>query len=530
MNNLGLLLKIYLRTSFGFNKARYTHEKKSKSTGMTVLLTFCYIMIVGAVFALSMGLMYSLSMIHAEYIVLNIMMMGASVMVLFTTIYKVNGILFGFRDYDVQMSLPISTGTLIASRVLILYGFNILFTLGVMVPAGVAYAIVVQPAAAFYPLFFVTLFAIPMLPIIIATVIGTLVALAASRFKRKNGMNVIFTVAAFLIFMVVWMGFWTNSGDVIMNFADIGATVNGVLVSVYPLVALYGNAVAGFDVLAFLLFLLISVGAFVVFSAVVAKLFKKMNTSITTTRTSGDYKMTELKEMPPQKALMRRELKRLFSSSQYVLNTAIGPLLLIVVSIILLVSGTDGFGVYSNIPQFAQLISVAGPLGIAFFISMASPTASSVSLEGKNLWIIRSLPVDTRLVLKAKLNVTLTLFLPAAVIAATLFCIALRPDPFYIVLMYAVPIAYAYFIGLMGLKCDLSNPKLDWTNEVTVVKQSKSVLLTMLSGMILTIVPALLALPFGSIPVLAAFVLVVVLDILLYRSVMTKGVRQFESL
>lgn len=530
MNNLGLLLKTYVRTSFGFNKARYTHEKKSRSTGMTVLLTFAYIVIVFAVFGMSMGMMSSLQPLGLEYIVLNIMMMGASVMVLFTTIYKVNGTLFGFKDYDTQMALPVKTSTLIASRILILYGYNMMFTFGVMIPAGVAYAIVAAPAAAFYPLFIVTLFAVPMLPIIIATVVGTLIAVAASRFKRKNGLSVIFTVAAFVIFMVVWLGFWSNSSSIMMNFADIGGMVNGVLTGIYPMVGLYGEAVTNFNVLSFLLFLLISFGSFAVFTAVVAKLFKKLNTSITTTRAASNYKMTELKTASPQKALRKKEMKRYFSSSQYVLNTAIGPILLIVAGIVLLVAGKDGFGVYSEIPQFSQLLSVAAPMGIAFFIAMASPTASSVSLEGKNLWIVRSLPVDTRLILKAKLNVTLTLFLPAVVITGTLFNIALKPDPLYVVLMYAIPFAYSYFVAFLGLKCDLSSPKLDWTSEVTVVKQSKPVLLTMLAGMLLTIIPALLALPLGMLPIIVAFVLVVVLDIVLYRNLMTKGVKQFESL
>ncbi len=530
MNNLGLLLKTYMRTSFGFNKAKYAHQTKTKSTGMTVLLVFCYILIAAAVFGISLAMMDSLQALNAEYIVLNIMMMIASIMVLFTTIYKVNGTLFGFRDYDMQMALPIKTSTLIASRVLILYGYNIMFVLGVMVPAAIAYSIIAQPAAAFYPIFIVTLVAIPLLPIIIASVIGTLIAVAASRFKRKNGLNVIFTVAAFMLFMVVWLGFWTNSGNIIIDFADIGGMVNNVLVSIYPLVALYGNAVSGFDVVSLLLFLLISFGAFAAFSALVARLFKKLNTSVTTSRTAGNFKMTELKETSPKKALYKREMKRYFSSSQYVLNTAIGPLLSIVVSVILLVSGVDGFGVYSSIPQFGQLLSVAAPMGIAFFIVMASPTASSVSLEGKNLWIVRSLPVDTRLVLKAKLNVALTLFVPTSVISATLFCLALKPDPLYVVLMFALPVAYSYFVAMFGLKSDLNSPRLDWTSEVTVVKQSKPVLVTMLVGMLLTIAPALLALPFGIFPVIAAFALVIVLDILMYRSLMTKGVRQFESL
>ena len=529
MNNLGLLLKTYMRTSFGFNKARYTHEKRSKSTGMTVLLVFCYIMIIFAVFGMSMGMMASLQPLGAEYIVLNIMMMAASVMVLFTTIYKVNGTLFGFRDYDLQMALPIKTSTLIASRVLILYFLNILFVLGVMVPAGVAYAIIAQPAAAFYPFFIITLFAIPMLPIIIATVIGTLIAMAASRFKRKNGMSVILTVVAFVAFMVVWLGFWTNSGDIMMNFADVGGMVNNVLTSIYPMTALYGNAVGGFDILALVLFLVISFGAFAVFTAVVAKLFKKLNTSITTTRAAANYKMTELKETSPKKALYKKEMKRYFSSSQYVLNTAVGPLLLVVVSVILLVSGVDGFGVYSDIPGFAHLLSAAAPLGIAFFIVIASTTASAISLEGKNLWIVKSLPVDTRLILKAKLNVALTIYIPTVIVCGTLFNLALSPDPLFIVLMYALPLAYSYFSALFGLKSNLGSPNFDWTNEVTVVKQSKPVLVTMLVGMLLSIVPAILAVFVGTWVVLVAFVLVTILDIVLYRDLMTRGVAQFES-
>ena len=155
--------------------------------------------------------------------------------------------------------------------------------------------------------------------------------------------------------------------------------------------------------------------------------------------------------------------------------------------VVLLVSGVEGFGVYSEIPQFSTLIAVAAPMGISFFLVIASPSASSVSLEGKSLWIVRSLPVDTRLVLKAKLNVTMTLFYPSVIICGTLFNLAIRPEPPFAVGMYLIPLAYSYFAALLGLKCNLNSPNFDWTNEVTVVKQSKPVLITMLAGMLLTI-------------------------------------------
>ena len=89
-------------------------------------------------------------------------------------------------------------------------------------------------------------------------------------------------------------------------------------------------------------------------------------------------------------------------------------------------------------------------MGIAFFIAIGCTTAASVSLEGKNLWIVRSLPVDTRLVLKAKLNVAMTLYIPTVLICGTLFNIALKPDPLFIVLMYAVPLASATSLPFSG--------------------------------------------------------------------------------
>lgn len=530
MNNLGTLIKIHIKTSFGFNKAKFSTDKKAagRSTGMSVLLIICYILILFAVFAMALGMTYSLQAIGAEYIMLNIMMMAASLVTLFTSIYKVNGTLFGFKDYDMLMSLPIKTSTIISSRILILYGMNILFVLMLMVPAAIAYAIVVSPPAIFYLLYVVTLIAIPMLPIILATIIGSLIAMAASRFKRKNGFNVIFTIIFFMAFMVVWLGFWTNSDSILINFANLGGTINDVLVKVYPMTALYSQALSG-NGLSLLLFLLISLGAFAAFVAVIAKSFGKINTALTTNRAAGGYKTTELKQTTPKRALYKREMKRYLSSSQYVLNTAVGLLLLTVVSVVLVVAGVDGLGVYADIPGFARLLSTAGPIALSFFIVISCTTSSSVSLEGKTLWLVRSLPVDTRDVLKAKINVALTLYYPAVIINATLFSIALKPDITGVILMYLLPLAYGYFIALFGLYCNLHNVNLDWTNEVSVIKNSKATLVVMLVGFLITILPAILAVLFGGLVLFIMLALMVILSILIYRSLMTKGVKLFES-
>ena len=64
--------------------------------------------------------------------------------------------------------------------------------------------------------------------------------------------------------------------------------------------------------------------------------------------------------------------------------------------------------------------------------------------------------------------------------------------------MYLLPLAYGYFIALFGLYCNLHNVNLDWTNEVSVIKNSKATLVVMLVGFLITILPAILAVLFGG--------------------------------
>ena len=53
---------------------------------------------------------------------------------------KTNGVLFGFKDYDLVMSLPVPTSSVVLSRIASLYAMSLLFGVLVMVPAFAVYA------------------------------------------------------------------------------------------------------------------------------------------------------------------------------------------------------------------------------------------------------------------------------------------------------------------------------------------------------------------------------------------------------
>jgi ABC-2 type transport system permease protein len=168
--------------------------------------------------------------------------------------------------------------------------------------------------------------------------------------------------------------------------------------------------------------------------------------------------------------------------------------------------------------------------------SMNDASAATVSLEGKTLWIARSLPADARDVLVAKVLMhMLVCGLPAAV-AAVVCSAALALDFKWLLLSLAAPLSYTAFIAFTGVALNLLFPKLEWINELQPAKQGISTLLTLFGGMAVLAMLALLYI-FVLSPLLGAEVYILVCSALficgsaaLHRYLTHGGARRFERL
>ena len=522
MNKLFLLLKNQLRGAF--KKTPQTPGQRRGRMGMGAAMLIGGAAIVYLVVMFCMSLAEPLKAVGQLELLPAIMMAAASLMTLITSIYKTNGLLFGFKDYDALMSLPIKTGTIVTSRLIMLYSMNIFYCMAIMIPSAVVYAVYAQPSAAFVPIFIICLLLTPLVPIIIATVIGSLITWAASHFKRKSGAGVVLTIA----FLLLWMLFISNMQSIVENFVSIGQQIADSIYRIYPLAKWFALAIGDISMAAFLSFVAVSLAAYAVFVAIVGKNFTRINSAITATRTSSNYRLTELKESSPLKALCRKELKRFTSSSAYLLNAGIGYIMLVIAAVVVVVMGIGdalalaGFGEISG-----ELLSII-PIGMGFFIVMSCPAASAVSLEGKNLWILKSLPVKTREIIKSKLFVNVMLSVFTVLFCSTLFCIAMQPSLPVGIMMFLTPLSYGLFSAFLGLSLNLSHPNFDWDNEVRVIKQSLPVTAVILLGMAITIVPAILCIFAGWVLYVTTAAMVLI-DLLLYRRLMSRGVKLFEA-
>lgn len=502
--------------------SRRSSIKKSKALYAGLVL---FTIMVGGI---AFFYVYMIGSVLKEHGSLNVLpqltMALTSIVVMMTTVFKVKGTIFGFKDYDMVMSLPVSTGSIVASRVIILYGINMYFVLMLLVPMTVAYGILARPDYSFYIMSILTFFLVPMVPVIIASILGTIITYTASRFRSTNAVGIIIAFAVLLAYMGFTMSF-RGSGE---DLANIGGMLSGQVNSIYPLADYYMKAVCEGDFISFGFFAVISVASFLLYSYVIGKLFKKVNTDVTTGRYRANYALGELKTSSPLRALYVKELKRFFSSSVYVLNTSFGIVLLTIASIAAFFVDIEQLaGGVEGAAMLRQLL----PVAVSFCVVMSSTAASSISLEGRNLWILKSLPVNERCIFHSKILVNLTITAPA-LLDSILLAVALRLRPAQGLILFLVSAVCAIFISLFGLWTNLRFPNLDWTTETLVVKQSAAMLISIFSGMAAVGLQFLLFVAAGGTVRTYAIYLsvIIILCLLIYRSLMIDGIRRFKAL
>lgn len=532
MNKLWVLLRAQLLGLTGLNRLRRSADPKERARAVRFLILMMFVGVALTGSLAVYNILYIRSFLSAGHpeLMPALMMAIASVVTLFTTVYKTNGLLVGFRDYDITMSLPVPKTVVAASRLLLLYLMNLAFSLLINLCAGIVYAVYVPVGAWFFLRLGILSLLTPLLPLLAGALLGILAAAVSSRFRRAGMLNTLIT----MLLVLALMGASFAIPSTMENPSGFGQSLMGSLNRLYPLTGMYGKALCYGSAPDFLLFSGLSLLVFGAFSILLGKAFGWLNTAFTTTRTRSHYRLTALRASAMLPALYRRELRRYLTSAVYVTNTAIGMVLALIMCGALLFVSPDQLGEAAKIPGLAQMLGTLMPMALAMMVSMSCTTSSSVSMEGRNLWIIQSLPVPAKAVFDAKLLVNLTVTLPAALVCGVLLVLAVPLSAVGAAMAFLTPWAFAGLSALGGLYLNLYFPKFDWPNETVVVKQSVPTMLTALGGMACTagLTAGLLLLPAAGreIGLAGLTAAVFALDALLYGALGTKGVRLWRAL
>ena len=508
-----LLLKIQLYNLFGINKLLHSHDKKERNHFWAIGSTG--IIIVGLLIYFSGYISINLAKAGLIQVLPTLLVVSYSMIVLFLTFLKSSGTLIGLKDYDMVMSLPVKSIAIILSRLTVLFFTNLIIGIIVLVPAIIIYGIYQQPEFGCYFMLLTSLLFIPVIPMVIGLAAGILIIACSSRFKHNNIFSLVFNVVGILLLIFITSRMQNID---LSKITDISNMITDYINQFYPPAYLFSRALLYSDWHSFGIFIALSVGLGVVFVIIISHFYKNLNTAIFSHHTDKKFQLKEMNISSPFIALYKKELRRFFSCTIYVLNSSIVMILFLLFSIIsvfympnMLVQQLESIGI---IEVFQNGI----PLAIAVLVSINCTTSSSLSLEGKNRWIMCSVPVKTDVIYKSKIAVNLTVILPALWIGIILLRIIFPLSFVQTALLFITPTVYAFFISVLGMLLNVKFPKYDWVSEYYAVKGgSFSVLATVIITMLCSIAPLYLCMLFSE----YAQIIVVIITVIIGSETLT---------
>ncbi|MDU7966561.1 MAG: ABC transporter permease [Paeniclostridium sordellii] len=530
MSNLGLLLKISFLNTIGINKLRESSKGENiKKISIGILILFSIVVLMGSMFSLMLDLAGMLKKVNQMELLLVIGFLGAVIFNLVNSIYKAPAYLYQARDYEMLSSLPIKDSTIFASKIILLVSSNYLYSAFIMIIPSLVYFIKGNASFIYIINLLIMFITTPFIPIIISSIITYLIGRLSYNSRYKNSILIIGSILATLAIILLSYNMNNFLEVIINNSSSIIEISKKIYIPSYYLI----DGLKNNNLVSVLIFSFLSITPFIIFILIFSKGFTKINSKMTEGHKVNDYKVKGLKSSKPIKALLNKELKRYFSSYIYVLNTSFGVILLGVLAVGIIILGKDKIATIINLSSYTSMFNVQITMIIMFCIFMSCTTSSSISLEGKNLWIIKSLPIDELDIFKSKLSINILLVLPIALISFLLISIKLKFSILYIIIMSILIIVSSFFIALYGLFINLLYPKLDYINEVEVVKRGLSSIISIFSSLaylgIYGAIYYFLKLDFNVLLILATTI-TLAMDLVLWKIIKTKGVNLFRNL
>lgn len=493
-----LLLKTLLLSTSARNIYRYTTDRKKRRriVGGAVGVVCLYAMVMAYSIAMCIGY-GSVGLIDAAPVLCAL---TVSALAFLFTFFKTNGYLFHFKEYDMLMSLPFEAKTVAGCKFLYMYVKSLPWYLSISLAMLIGYGIYARPAAYVYPLWIVLSFFLPIVPMLVSAFLGFLIARVSAGFRKTNLIQTLLTFLFVLFcFSLRFIIEDLFRDDKMEETLEAAATMTDSAAGVYLPAKWFEGAVTKHDPFGALLLVALSAVLFAVVFHIVGKSYRNINSALKSHAAAKRYQMTAQKRRSVTAAIAFKEWKRLTGSTAYMVNGAMGEVLAVLLGVATLLVGFDRIVaiVTQNAPFDAAILQPAIPFIVYFLVGMMATTACSPSLEGKNYWIVQSLPIETKTLYLGKMLFNMMLSVPAMAVSTLCLCISAHVPVLNTLLYLLLGLALCAFSTAWGCVCGVRHMRLDWENEIEVIKQGAGVAIYLLPNMFVVMGLTVLAVVLG---------------------------------
>ncbi|MFP4287057.1 MAG: hypothetical protein ACLFRI_05110 [Candidatus Izemoplasmataceae bacterium] len=476
------LFKIFWKENFSLKRFLGFDPKSNRLKTFFILLAIAYALVVflGGFIYLTYDLAKILASLDAINLLINFIFFYTIALVTLIVLFRMNGLVFYSKDYEMFAHYPIHYRTLFISKFMILV---------VMVYLGIS--ILTLPMVGYYLyyaslsfgqliMFILGILLFPIIPIVVFSFMALFLALATRRFRKSQLMNTILMIILFLGFSVFLMSY---------SQLEVGNPLLGQqlfmqeIENVYPLLKWFIQSIEEVNVFLFLAYFSINIlvmALYIYYIPILAHITNQ-STKKTLKRLSSTLIMKKRSFMH---TMVLKEWKKMINSPIYALNAGLGSLMLILLPTASIFFKSEVLNLFEMIPEGKDFLKLSILALVGFSISMSYSPSVSLSLEGKNFWLLKSSPISPLMIVLSKVLFNIVLILIPGTIGFIIFAFIFELETIFILVSYLLMIAYALFSSLFSALLNLYFPKFDFINEVEVVKQSVAALISVFSGFI----------------------------------------------
>ena len=417
---LSALLKKQLQEifrSYFYNAKQGKARSRVSTVGYFAFFAVLMVGVLGGMFTyLAHSLCAPFAAAGMEWLYFTIMAMVAIVLGAFGSVFNTYSSLYLAKDNDLLLSMPIPVSVLLASRLLGVYLMGLLYSGIVILPAVIVYWAVAGATLANVLGGVLLTALISVFVMTLSCALGWVVA-KISLLKHKSFVTVVISLAFFGAYYFFYFRAMALIQELLANLAVYGTAVKD---GAYP-IYLFGSVGTG-DAKACIIVTVFVAALFAIMWALISRSFLKTATATGKTARTV-YRETTVRQKSIPAALLGREFAHFGASPNYMLNCGLGTFLMPVCALLILWKGGE---LLSTVETLLDGLEGSVPVMLSICLcgvaSMNDMTAPSVSLEGKSLWLMQSLPVTPWQVLKAKLS--MQIILTAVPMALCIACAA----------------------------------------------------------------------------------------------------------
>lgn len=432
----------------------------------------------------------------AELITL-LLAIGCVIVVVFGLIPMINYLYFS-KDTEFMMTLPVSPSTIYFAKITVVYLTEAIVSVLFLVPCMLTVGVTLNLGGIFFIVSIISTLLVPAIPLVVVSIVAIPMMYIVSFFKKKGALSSVVLILLFAGLMVGYLFLMEGingalpEGETVDFTAIVTKFSNGLKSTCKILLPLYAVArlavgsnntlfgdfsVPVASLINFVSFVVVVAVLVLIAFLVSALVYRRgVRSMLENAKGKSSGNATFTKSSSAFWALVKKEWRELFRTPAFAFQCLSGIIMCPIMLVFIMVTSETGFAVGGDLRSSLLisfiLIAMIGMVGM----SMNIGAATTITREGKNFYLMKTIPVDYKTQIRAKCMLylivsSITILVSQAV--ASLLCFNLVN----LICGTVFLLVYNYGYNCFAIYLDLSRPKLNWATHNEAVKNNRNAVL-----------------------------------------------------